>query len=231
MSKIEKLLEEFPREQITFRPGATTKDKKKAIPLAYIDARDVMDRLDEIIGVEDWKDEYEFHGDRTICKLSIRINDEWVTKCDGAGDTNIEGEKGGLSDAFKRAAVKWGVGRYLYKLRFKFAPLNEWKRFEDDDLWKHLLTKNTKVSKAKLPQEVKEVFEAQAEAPAQVKNRLITAINKLTDSAKLSDFERNQAVKDARDKLHLADPKLSDEIDMAITQKQASFLQSPSNLT
>ena len=51
---------------------------------------------------------------RTVCELSLKINGVWITKTDGAGDTNIEGEKGGLSDAFKRAAVKFGVGRYLY---------------------------------------------------------------------------------------------------------------------
>jgi hypothetical protein len=38
----------------------------------------------------------------------------WISRCDGADDTNIEGAKGGLSDAFKRAAVKFGIGRYLY---------------------------------------------------------------------------------------------------------------------
>ena len=49
-----------------------------------------------------------------ICKLSVRISGEWVTKCDGADDTNIEGAKGGISDAFKRAAVKFGIFRYAY---------------------------------------------------------------------------------------------------------------------
>ncbi len=51
-----------------------------------------------------------------ICYLSIRCDGEWVTKSDGAGDTNIEAEKGGISDALKRAAQKFGIGRYLYYL-------------------------------------------------------------------------------------------------------------------
>ena len=59
-----------------------------------------------------------------ICKLSIRFyfkteevskwNVSWVTKTDGADDTTIEGAKGGISDALKRAAVQFGIGRYLY---------------------------------------------------------------------------------------------------------------------
>ena len=38
----------------------------------------------------------------------------WVTKSDGAEDSTIEAVKGAYSDSFKRAAVKWGIARYLY---------------------------------------------------------------------------------------------------------------------
>tara|TARA_R100001244_G_scaffold63321_1_gene52669 strand:- start:47 stop:601 length:555 start_codon:yes stop_codon:yes gene_type:complete len=82
--------------------------------LHYIDARDVMFRLDEVIGPLNWQDTYKEVMGRIICTLSIRFGDEWISKEDGAGDTKIEGDKGGISDAFKRAAVKWGCGRYLY---------------------------------------------------------------------------------------------------------------------
>ena len=84
--------------------------------LAYIDARDVANRLDEVVGIENWQDRYEEVSGRLMCYLSIRVEGEWITKADGAGDTNIEGEKGGISDALKRAAQKFGVGRYLYYL-------------------------------------------------------------------------------------------------------------------
>ena len=40
----------------------------------------------------------------------------WVMKYDGAENTDIEPVKGGLSDSFKRAAVLWGIGRYLYDM-------------------------------------------------------------------------------------------------------------------
>jgi len=84
--------------------------------LHYIDARDVMFRLDEVIGPLNWQDTYKEVMGRIICTLSLRFEDEdeWISKEDGAGDTKIEGEKGGISDAFKRAACRWGVGRYLY---------------------------------------------------------------------------------------------------------------------
>jgi len=112
----EALKAEFPREAISWRSQTLTKDGDKALALGYIDARNVMDRLDEVCGPANWKDEYEIHGSKTLCKISIRIDNEWVWKTDGAGDTQVEAEKGSLSDALKRAAVKWGIGRYLYAL-------------------------------------------------------------------------------------------------------------------
>lgn len=152
---MEKLRAEFPKHLVSFRPGSVTKDKTKAKPLAYIDARDVMDRLDKVVGPCSWQDRYEFHGSRTICYLSIKINDEWIVKADGAGDTNIEGEKGGISDALKRAAVKWGVGRYLYHLDFKWAPVKSFNGkvvgFDDDftkDPWSYLVRDENTYAKA-----------------------------------------------------------------------------------
>lgn len=73
-----------------------------------------------------------------------------------------------------------------------------------------------------------ETVATKVETPDSTKDKLITAINKFTDSAKLSDWERNQHVTDARDQLHLKDRKQSGEVDKAIVDKQASFVQSPS---
>lgn len=106
----------FPAAEIEWRVGSTNSAKTSGLALAYLTARHVMDRLDAVCGSENWQDRYEFHGSRTVCYLSIRIGDEWVTKADGAGDSDVEAEKGAISDALKRAAVKWGIGRYLYDL-------------------------------------------------------------------------------------------------------------------
>jgi len=115
----------FPPEAISWRVGSTTRDKLKGLALAYIDARDVMRRLDEVCGATEWQDRYEVHGPKTICYLSIRGGDgDWITKADGAGDSDVEAEKGSLSDSFKRAAVKWGIGRYLYDLESPWVELD-----------------------------------------------------------------------------------------------------------
>lgn len=109
---INRLKEPFDPRLIHWRVGATNKDKTKGIALAYINARDVMKRLDDVMGL-DWQCRYPFEG---CCEIGLRIGGEWVWRSNGAGETDIEGEKGRYSAAFKRAAVLWGVGRYLYYL-------------------------------------------------------------------------------------------------------------------
>lgn len=111
----------FPPDRVSWRVGSTTQDKKRGMALAYIDARDVMDRLDEVCGPGGWSDRYEVHGSKTICYITI----DGVTKADGAGDTDVEAEKGSLSDAFKRAAVKWGIGRYLYDTESPWVEIDQ----------------------------------------------------------------------------------------------------------
>lgn len=112
----------FPVETIHWRAQALSKNGS-ALALAYLDARDVMDRLDEVCGPAGWSTyNDETAKGRVLCKLSIKVDGEWITKTDGAGDTAVEGEKGGISDALKRAAVQWGIGRYLYDLSNVWAP-------------------------------------------------------------------------------------------------------------
>lgn len=135
---IEKLSAPFAPDAIHWRAQTLTQDKSKALALAYLDARDVMDRLDEAIGPENWTDTYEeTPRGRLICRLSLRIDNEWIMKSDGAGDTDVEGEKGAISDSLKRAAVKWGVGRYLYDLGNVWAPCEvgqngKWRKWAPD---------------------------------------------------------------------------------------------------
>ena len=109
----------FPVDRHKWRVGASwgEGENPKGIALVYIDARDVMDRLDAVLGPHNWQTEFsETEKGRVICHLSININGQWITKSDGAGDTGFEGEKGAISDALKRAAVQWGIGRYLYSV-------------------------------------------------------------------------------------------------------------------
>jgi hypothetical protein len=112
-------------DKVDWRIGSTTQDKSKGMALAYIDSRTVMERLDEVCGPEGWQCEYPHAGAKTSCQIGIKIDDEWVWKGDGAGDTDFEGDKGAFSDAFKRAAVKWGIGRYLYDLKAPWVAIEQ----------------------------------------------------------------------------------------------------------
>jgi hypothetical protein len=119
MSITEKLKQPFNSNVIHWRVGATSKDKTQGIALAYLDSRDVMKRLDDVCG-DNWQVEYPFEG---CCRIGIKIDNEWLWRSNGAGETDVEGEKGRYSDAFKRAAVLWGVGRYLYYLKNQWVPI------------------------------------------------------------------------------------------------------------
>lgn len=121
----------FDPSRISWRPGATTGDKTKAIALAYIDARDVMHRLDAVCGAG-WQCEYvPMHNGTCCCRIGIRIGGEWVWRSNGAvnvadsdkPDAQEMAEKGSYSDAFKRAAVLFGVGQYLYDVENIWVPL------------------------------------------------------------------------------------------------------------
>lgn len=101
-----------------------------AITVPYVTNRAIQMRLDEVVGPENWRNEFRPGPDGGVmCGLSIRVGDEWVTKWDGAENTDVEGVKGGLSGAMKRAAVQWGIGRYLYGLEENFAHVHDNGRF------------------------------------------------------------------------------------------------------
>jgi hypothetical protein len=142
----------FEIDEIEWRIGAKNSDATKGIALAYISNRAIQKRLDEVCGVFGWRNEFrEWKGKEQICGISIKTSDgEWITKWDGAGDTDIEGTKGGLSGAMKRAASQWGIGRYLYDIP------NQWVRI------KHLGGKNYKLDEVpKLPKWALPEFEKQ----------------------------------------------------------------------
>jgi len=139
MDIYEQLCKPFPAEDISWRIGSTTKDKTKGLALAYIDARDVMRRLDEVVGWNNWGTIDSKQGDTYYCQLTIEyptgfvcgdkkvaaLPSGTVTKTGAAGATAVEGEKGGASDAFKRAGVLFGIGRYLYDLNCPWVELEE----------------------------------------------------------------------------------------------------------
>lgn len=138
----------FEWKDIELRIGSMTKDKKKAQVLAYVDVRAVQERLDDVFGVNNWRNEYrpwhklnvidkdgvvsEVHSQ--LCGISVRFGDEWVTKYDGADCTDIEPIKGGLSSSMKRTGSVWGIGRYLYDFKMtEWFVLDEYKKILKED--------------------------------------------------------------------------------------------------
>lgn len=117
---------EFPADEIEFLPRAASGGQ--ALGLPYIDARDVMRRLDAVVGPGNWQFDFDVldtHGKMVRGKLTVL----GATKCD-AGEASQEEEplKSAVSDALKRCAVHFGIGRYLYYLPKVWAPFDPQKR-------------------------------------------------------------------------------------------------------
>jgi hypothetical protein len=109
----------FDAPAVRWKPMKVTGNR--ALAAAYIDRRPIQDRLDEVLGVDGWQDAYQCLPDGSVaCRLRCRIGGEWLTKVDVGGPSEQpdggDRLKAAFSDALKRAAVKYGVGRYLYRL-------------------------------------------------------------------------------------------------------------------
>ena len=104
------------------RSGFSGNGNPWAMVLAYVTNRAIMKRLDQVCGKAGWRNEFlPAPNGGLMCGISIKVDGEWITKWDGADNTQVEAVKGGMSGAMKRAAVQWGVGRYLYGLDETFA--------------------------------------------------------------------------------------------------------------
>jgi hypothetical protein len=130
------------KQKPTFRKGADGRSVPTGKTLSYVDARYVMDTLDKVVGPENWSDRYvPLAGGAVECTLSINVwsdftkeadgtlgasSGHWISKADVGVPSSIEPQKGAYSDAFKRAAVKWGIAKDLYDERAdeQAAPAN-----------------------------------------------------------------------------------------------------------
>lgn len=121
MSNLQDLKKELPykwRVQSANQWGANC--------VAYIDARYVQDILDEVCGQENWQVKYEEHKGNLFASIGIKVNaGNWVWKSDCGTESQVEKEKGEASDAFKRAGVMWGIGRFLYSKKIVKLPVKE----------------------------------------------------------------------------------------------------------
>ena len=131
-TNLSKLSEPFSSEDVEWRVSRAGTGQRGiyCMVFAYITARAIQKRLDDVCGVDGWKNEkpviVEVNGKLVFASgISIRINDEWVTKWDVSDQTNIEPAKGGFSGSMKRAGAQWGIGRYLYHLEETFAEVTD----------------------------------------------------------------------------------------------------------
>ena len=115
LDKMFELSKKFENKQVQWLPKRIKNDGTSAMGLAYVNVRQVHDRLNTVMGT-DWQTKHEVFGAKTICSLGLKLDGEWIWRSDGAGDTTYEADKGAISDSLKRAAVSFGIGRHLYDL-------------------------------------------------------------------------------------------------------------------
>jgi hypothetical protein len=135
---MDELKRPFPATEIRFKIQAKMQDNTKGLIVPYLDARNVMDRLDEVCG-PDWSDSYKsvVIGGTSGSECSLTVFG--VTRTD-VGDPDSDGMdkslKSAYSDAFKRAAVKFGIGRFLYgspKMYAKIVPVGKSFKIADEE--------------------------------------------------------------------------------------------------
>ena len=117
----------FPAELVELKPAATSGDKTRALALCYVDARAYQDRLDQVIGPDNWQVSYKSLGDSAlICRLQLLgIVREEIGECNDVKDPNRWTVAS--AQAFKRACSAFGLGRYLYSM-----GRNTWAEYDAD---------------------------------------------------------------------------------------------------
>lgn len=206
-----RLQEPFPSKDIEWRVSRAGEKNNNpwAMVLAYVTNRAIQERLDSIFSCFGWRNEYkEGPQGGVICGISVKFDDEWVTKWDGAENTAVESIKGGLSGSMKRAAVQWGIGRYLYNLTENFAIVSAGGKHRDsfkDKSGKKVFFKwdpptlpswalpETVTPKKKTGEEIKAEEERKAALRKEIGN-LISGNDKLRKKA--TDLKKGKETKD-----------------------------------
>lgn len=191
-----------------WRVQSFSKNKPVATVMAYIDARDAMDMLDKHC-LYGWTRRHYEVDKKVYCSVGIYMPDGTLHERSDCGvESNQDAEKGQASDAFKRACVNWGVGRFLYDMDIQYVDTNEAKTggnypyCVDEkggkiwDLTKHI---NDKINNAKKPQpkQVKEptteekVDNMQGKTPSKVSEAVKAELSKCKTHADLKTVWNN----------------------------------------
>jgi hypothetical protein len=128
---MKKLAAPFDPAEVKWKPQVVS--GTRAMAIAYVDARVIQDRLDDVLGSQNWQDDYDCLPDGcVVCRLRLRLGEEWITKVDVGGPSEQpdggDRMKAAFSESLKRAAVKFGVGRYLYRLPQQWVDYDPQKR-------------------------------------------------------------------------------------------------------
>lgn len=126
------------KETMPFQWRTQSINDKGAQCVAYIDSRQAAERLDEVVGPANWQCDYKVINDNLYAGVGIWDDSikQWVWKWDCGVESKQDAEKGAASDSFKRACVKWGIGRFLYDLdiqRVKTEKYSSGKLYPCDD--------------------------------------------------------------------------------------------------
>ena len=120
MKEIEaKMRATFPRSDLGYKIAKVDKTNRKAKVQPKINPKALMNRFDELFGIDGWKVCYVVTGNIVVCKLSVRIEDDWSSKDGVAQFTESHDE------ALANAAVKFGIGRQLLDQPDIFVDIKE----------------------------------------------------------------------------------------------------------
>jgi len=210
----------------SWRVQSRTKDRSKAMCTAYIDARDVMNVLDQHCEYG-WESAFKEVAGFIFAGIGIRDGngttywrwDAGQRVEDNAQDQMYEqAAKSAASDAFKRAAVQWGVGRFLYDLDIVSLPCDQYGNVVDEkgqrvwDLTKHINGRKTKapeptVSKGPAVADPKEPVVVSQELPSLQPKQFDAMVKAITEGkakeveAALPKYKLNLAQKTTLNKL------------------------------
>lgn len=96
-------------DEIEVRPSHV-KDGKANL-LLYIDSRAVVSLLNETVGNLNWQSKFYEAKGQLIGEIGIydKEKDMWIWKGDTGSESNIEAQKGLVSDVYKRVLARWGI--------------------------------------------------------------------------------------------------------------------------
>ncbi|MCB0720057.1 MAG: hypothetical protein KDD65_16540 [Bacteroidetes bacterium] len=130
----------FPESEIIWRPASYTADRARVMVVPHVRDAAIMDRLDDICGPANWQNTFgKGPNGGVICGLSIRVDGEWVTKWDtheilpytdaspGKGRPRRRARRA-MGSGLRRAALQWGIGRYLDRIPGQWLPADKFGR-------------------------------------------------------------------------------------------------------